>query len=89
TALFLRYVKQKGVIAYADEFIDRITVYAEKDKESAVDERESARYGSSVTSEEIMAKYDYMMDVCRRCISQCEEIIYSDTSFEIPRELIE
>ena len=30
TALFLRYVKDKGIINYDNEFIDRIMVYKEK-----------------------------------------------------------
>ena len=89
TALFLRYAKEKGMIVYGDEFIDRITVHSSKEEESDVDERESARYGSSVHSEEIMQKYDMMMDVCKRCISQCEEIIFSNKQFEVPKEVLE
>lgn len=89
TALFLRYAKDKGKIDYDDGFIERIMVYKEKEEETDVDEREKARYGSSVQSEEIMQKYEFMMDVCRRCISACEEIIFSDQEFEIPKELLE
>lgn len=89
TAAFLRFVKDKGIIEYDDEFIDRITVYSEKESKSDVDEREAARYGSSVRSEEIIEKYEMMMDLCRRCISQCEEIIFSDKKFDIPDELLE
>lgn len=88
TALFLRYVKDKGLIDYDDEFIGRIMVYKEKEEETDVDEREKARYGSSVHSEEIMQKYEFMMDVCRRCISACEEIIFSEREFEVPKELL-
>ena len=88
TALFLRYIKDKELIKYDDEFIDRITVYSEKEEKSDVDEREDARYGSSVQSEEIIEKYDLMMDICRKCISQCEEIIFSDKLFNIPKELL-
>lgn len=88
TALFLRYVKDKGLIDYDDEFIDRIMVYKEKEEETDVDEREKARYGSSVQSEEIMQKYEFMMDVCRRCISAAEEIVFSEKKFEVPRELL-
>lgn len=88
TALFLRYIKEKGLIDYDDEFIDRIMVYSDKEEKSDVDERENARYGSSVHSEEIMQKYDMMMDVCRRCISQCEEVIFSDKEFKLPGELL-
>ncbi len=88
TALFLRYVTDKSLIDYANEFIDRITVYKDKDEETDVDEREKARYGSSVQSEEIIQKYNFMMDVCRRCISACEEIVFSEKKFEVPRELL-
>ena len=88
TALFLRYIKDKGLIDYEDGFIGRIMVYKEKGDETDVDEREKARYGSSVYSEEIMQKYDFMMDVCRKCISQCEAIVFSDDKFIIPKELV-
>jgi len=47
TALFLRYFKDKGLINYDDEFIDRITVYSEKKEKTDVDLREEARYGAS------------------------------------------
>ncbi|MBI2672036.1 hypothetical protein HYX16_03830 [Candidatus Woesearchaeota archaeon] len=87
TALFLRYVKDKRLINY-DEFIDRIMVYKEKEEKTDVDEREDARYGSSVQSEEIIGKYEFMMDVCRRCISACEEIVFSDKEFNVPEELL-
>jgi len=66
TALFLRYVKDKGLIDYDGKFIDRIMVYKEKEEKTDVDEREDARYGSAVQSEEIIGKYEFMMDVCRR-----------------------
>ena len=89
TALFLRYVKDKGLINYDDAFIDRITVYSEKEETSDVDEREKARYGSSVKSMEIMGKYDFMMDVCRRCIDQSEMIVFSDKNFDVPNELLQ
>ena len=89
TALFLRYVTEKGLIEYDDEFIDRITVHSEKEERTDVDQREDARYGASVRSEEIMQKYGFMMDVCKRCISQAEEIVFSDKKFEIPKELVE
>ena len=89
TALFLRYVTEKGLIEYDDEFIDRITVHSEKEERTDVDQREDARYGASVRSEEIMQKYGFMMDVCKRCISQAEEIVFSDKKLEIPKELVE
>src|SRR3989338_112615 len=88
TALFLRYVKNKNLIDYSDEFIDRIMVYKEKEEKTDVDEREKARYGSSVQSEEIMQKYDFMMNVCRKCISTCEEIVFSEKEFKVPEELL-
>lgn len=89
TALFLRHVKDKGLIDYEEEFIDRIMVYKEKEEKTDVDEREDARYGSSVKSEEIIQKYEFMMDVCRRCISACEEIVFSDKELKVPKELLE
>ena len=88
TALFLRYVKDKGLIDYDGKFIDRIMVYKEKEEKTDVDEREDARYGSVVQSEEIIGKYEFMMDICRRCISACEEIVFSDKKFEVPKELL-
>ncbi|HLD41446.1 MAG TPA: hypothetical protein VJB06_00275 [archaeon] len=89
TAIFLRYLKADGLIEYDDEFIDRITVYSGKEEKSDVDQRESARYGASVRSEDVMYKYNMMMDMCKRCISQCEEIIFSDKSFKIPKEILD
>ncbi len=88
TALFLRCVKEKGLINYDDEFIDRITVYSDKEERTDVDQREDARYGASVRSEEIMQKYYFMIDVCKRCISQAEEVVYSDKKLKVPEELI-
>jgi len=88
TASFLRYVKDKGLIKYDDEFIDRITVYSDKKLKSDVDDREDARYSSSVKSEDVIKKYDMMMNVCKRCITQCEEIVFSNDKFEVPKELL-
>lgn len=87
TASFLRYVKDKGIIEYDDEFIDRITVYREKEEKSDVDERETARYGSSVRSEEVAGKYEHMNTICKKAIAQCEDIIFSNKEFKIPKEL--
>jgi hypothetical protein len=84
----MRFVKDKGLIDYADEFIDRITVYSEKEEKTDVDLREEARYGALVHSQGIIEKYDFMMDVCKRCISQAEDIIYSDKEFKVPEELL-
>mgnify|MGYP001588504440 FL=1 len=85
TALFLRYVKEKGLINYDDEFVDRITVYGNIEQISDVDERENARYGSSVRDESIIEKYEMMMNTCKRAISQCEEVIFSDREFKVPK----
>lgn len=89
TALFLRYAKDKGLINYSDGFIDRITVYGDKDKKSDVDEREEARYGSSIESKEIEERYDPMTNLCKRCISECEDIVFSKEKFTVPKELID
>ena len=88
TALFLRYVKERDLIDYEDEFIDRITVYSDKGERTDVDQREDARYGASVRSEEIIQKYSTMMDVCKKCISQAEEVVFSYIEFKIPKELL-
>lgn len=89
TAAFLRYAKDNDLINYDDEFIDRITVYSSKEKKSDVDERETARYASSITSKEIESKYEYMTNICKRAISQTEEIVFSDKKFLVPEELYE
>ena len=89
TALFLRYIKDKDLIDYEDEFIDRIMVYKEKEEETDVDKREKARYGSSVRSEEIIGTYEFMMDICKKCVSSCEEIVFSNEEFKVPKELLE
>lgn len=78
TALFLKYIKSKGLVDYEDEFIDRITVHKEKEKESDVDGREKARYSSAVKIKEVSEQYDKMMEICKQAISQCEDIIFSD-----------
>jgi uncharacterized protein (UPF0332 family) len=87
TAAFLRYAKENNLIEYDDEFIDRITVYHDKNEKSDVDERENSRYGSSTKSEEVAQKYDYMDNICKKAISQCEEIIFSQKQFRIPDKL--
>ena len=88
TALFLRSVTEKGIIALSSDFLDHITVHGDKEETSAVDEREQARYGASVQSEEIMVKYDSMMALCTRYISETEEIVYSDKELVVPKELV-
>lgn len=87
TATFLRYAKDERLIEYDDEFIDRIAVYRSKEKKSDVDERETARYSSSITSKEVESKYEYMEDVCKKAIFQAEEIVFSDKEFKVPKEL--
>ncbi len=88
TALFIEHIKGKELIEYDNEFIKRIFVHKEKDKESDVDEREKARYGSWIKSEKVREKYDSMMEICREAISQCEEIIFSNKEFKVPEELL-
>ena len=89
TASFLKYVKDNNIIEYDNEFIYRITVYSSKEEKSDVDEREKTRYGSSIKSEEVSSKYNYMTNICKKAISQCEEIVFSDKEFKIPKELYE
>jgi len=88
TALFLRYIKDKGVIDIDDDFVDGITVHKEKEEKSYVDDREEARYGTYVKNDDIIGKYDMMNNVCKKIISKTEDIIYSDSKFDIPQELI-
>ena len=87
TAAFLRFAKDHSLVEYDDEFIDRITVYSAKEEKSDVDERETARYSSSIKSEEVASKYRYMADICKKAISQCEEIVFSNKEFKVPKEL--
>ncbi len=88
TALFLSYVKSKGLIEYDDDFIERIQVYQQKEKLSDVDEREKGRYSSLIHMKEVLREYDQMITLCKRAISQCEEIVFSDKLREVPAELI-
>jgi len=88
TAAFLRYVKDKGLIDYDDEFINRITVHREKEEKSDVDYRESARYGASIKSEEIKSNFENMNNICKKAINECEDIVYSDKKYLIPKELL-
>ncbi len=89
TALFLKYVKDKSIIEYDTEFIQRIMVYKEKEEKSDVDEREKSRYSSSVQIKEVAQNYEKMMNVCKEAISQCEEIMFMDKVLEIPKELLD
>ena len=88
TAIFLKYAKENGLIDYDDELIDRITVHTKKGEESDVDKREEARYGPKIKIEDVPKEYDTMNRLCKRAIEQCEEIIYSDKEFKIPKELM-
>ncbi len=89
TATFLRYAKDNRLIGYDDDFIDRITVYRDKEEKLDVDERENARYGSSIKSKEVVSKYNYMTDICKKAIAQCEEIVFSNKELKVPKELYE
>jgi uncharacterized protein (UPF0332 family) len=89
SALFLKYLKEKGLIPLDDDFIHKITVHSQIEKKSAVDEREEARYGPKVKDSEIMDKYETMMERCKTCIDQTEEIIFSRKEFRVPEELLE
>ena len=89
TALFLRYAKEDNLITLDDDFIDRITVHSEKEKKSDVDEREDARYGPKVKDSEIVERYEVMMERCKTCIAQAEELVFSKREFKIPKEATE
>ncbi len=87
TALFLKYCKETGLLEYDDEFIRRITVYREKGEKSDVDEREESRYSSTIKNEKIRERYEEMTDLCKKAISQAEEIVFSEKEFKVPKEL--
>lgn len=87
TALFLEYIQNKGLIDYEPEFIRRITVYNEKEEKSEVDEREESRYSSSIKIEKVRERYKEMTNLCKKAISQSEEIVFSEKEFKIPEEL--
>ncbi len=87
TAMFLSYMQNKGIIDYGEEFIESIMVHKEKEKESEVDRREEARYSSAIKMENVLERYDKMMQFCKEAITRTEEIIFSDT-LKIPEELI-
>ena len=87
TAYFLRDAKNNKLIDYDEDFIDRIMVYRNKEELSDVDEREKARYSSSIKSKEIEAKYNEMNNICKKAISQAEEIVFSKEDFKVPEEL--
>jgi len=89
TALLLSYLQNKELINYNKEFIDRIVVYKEKERESDVDEREKARYGSWIKNDKVRERYNDMMNLCKQAITQAEEVIFSKEDFTIPKELLE
>lgn len=88
TALFIQYAKEKGLIDYDNKFIERIIVHKEKDKITAVDEREEARYGHKIKIEKVEERYDDTMKLCKEAISQAQDIVFSDKKYEVPRELL-
>ena len=88
TALFLQYLKEKNLIDYDSEFIDKIFVYKEKEKSSEVDKREEASYGSWIRNEEVQRMYNSMMNKCKEAISRVEEIIYSKKEYKVPKEVL-
>ncbi|GEM_PF-883421 len=87
TAAFLKYIKDKELVEYDDEFIERITVYREKEETSDVDRREAARYGANIKIPAIEQDYERMMDLCKQAIAQCEEIIFSKEECKLPEEI--
>ncbi|MBI2630079.1 hypothetical protein HYW76_03180 [Candidatus Pacearchaeota archaeon] len=87
TALFLKYAKEKNLIEYDEEFIQRITVYSKKGEESEVDKREEARYSSSIKIEAVKERYNEITLFCKKAIFQAEEIVFSAKELIIPKEL--
>ncbi len=77
------------MVDYDNEFIARIMVHKEKENKSDVDEREKSRYGSVIEIKEVAQSYDKMMILCMKAISQCEEIVFSEKKFEVPKKLLE
>lgn len=89
TALFLEYVKEKGLIDYDNEFVKRISVYSKKGEESDVDRREEARYSPLIKIEKVRERYGEITMSCKKAISQAEEIIFSDKELKVPEEIYE
>ena len=88
TALFLEYAELKRLIEYDNDFIKRITVYSKKGEESDVDKREEARYSSAIEIESINERYEEVNALCKKAISQAEDIVFSNKQFNIPKEII-
>ncbi|MEK6889356.1 MAG: hypothetical protein AABW80_04590 [Nanoarchaeota archaeon] len=89
TASFMRYIKDSKLIEYDDEFIERITVYDDKNQTTDVDKREEARYGPETKIKDVEKIYLEMTEICRRAITQTEEIVFSNEKFEVPKELLD
>ncbi len=87
TALFLKHIQNRGLIEYDGEFIKRITVYSEKGEKSEVDEREESRYSSAIKNEKISERYEEMTNLCKKAMSQAEEIVFSEKEYKVPEEL--
>jgi len=62
-------------------------VYSEKNEKSEVDEREESRYSSAIKIDKISERYEEMTLLCKKAISQCEEIVFSNKQFVVPKEL--
>ena len=89
TALLLTYLREKEIIEYDNEFIERITVYSKKGNESDVDKREEARYSSTIKIQAVKERYEEINELCKEAISQTEEIVFSNKELKIPSELID
>ena len=87
TALFLEYVRERKLIEYDEEFVKSITVFKKKGEESEVDKREEARYSSAIKIEKVEERYEETTQLCKKAISQAEEIVFSNQNFKIPDEL--
>ena len=88
TALLLKYLKDTNLIDYDGKFIEKIMVFRDKDKESEVDRREEARYGSWIKNEEVRRRYKGMMELCKAAISETEEIVYANKEYKVPDQLL-
>ena len=44
---------------------------------------------TSIKNEKISERYEEMTNLCKKAISQCEEIVFSDKEFKVPKELYE
>ena len=62
-------------------------LYKEKEESTDVDVREKGRYSSVIHMKEMILQYEGMMNLCKRAISQCEEIVLSRAAYSLPPEL--